>query len=187
MKYWKVCRSHEQRKVPLGKRNGVVPRLLFSVATAALLPLAGCASHAPLSIQGKPVSGYVRLAQEQVGYMGSGKLQGEDGVGFHRPEYFERGRLNVGSGILDYHGRRYAFGVRGLGIEGIELSKIEASGEVYGLARLQDFSGTYVRAAQNTVGGLWLENQQGTIIRLQAREAVPLFPAGDAVIFKLNR
>jgi hypothetical protein len=133
------------------------------------------------------VSGYVRLAQEQVGYMGSGKLQGEDEVGFHRPEYFEGGKLNVGSGVLDYQGRRYAFGVRGLGAEGIEVSKIEASGEVYGLERLQDFQGTYVRAAQNTVGGLWLENEKGIIIRLEEADAVPLFPAGDAVIFKLNQ
>lgn len=181
-----MCRSHEQRKVTLGRRNGVGPRALFPVATVALLSLAGCGNHARLSLQGKPVSGYVRLAQEQVGYMGSGKLQGEDEVGFHRPVYFEGGRLNVGSGVLDYQGSRYALVVRGLGAEGIEVSKIEASGEVYGLARLQDFPGTYVRAAQNTVGGLWLENEKGTVIRLQARKAVPLFPAGDAVIFKLN-
>jgi hypothetical protein len=119
--------------------------------------------------------------------MGSGKLQGEDEVGFHRPEYFEGGKLNVGSGVLDYQGRRYAFGARGLGAEGIEVSKIEASGEVYGLERLRDFPGTYVRAAQNTVGGLWLENEKGIIIRLEAADAVPLFPAGGAVIFTLNQ
>ncbi|HEX6566674.1 MAG TPA: hypothetical protein VF020_20450 [Chthoniobacterales bacterium] len=165
-----------------------IPReLLLFVTVALLLSLVGCANHAPRSVQGKPVSGHIRLVQKQVGYMGSGKLQGEDEVGFHRPEYLEGGKLNVGTGVLDYRGRRYGFGVRGLGAEGIEVSKIRANGEIYGLERLQDFSGTYVRAAQNTVGGLWLENEKGIILRLEASEAVPLFPAGDAVTFKLNQ
>ena len=181
-----MCRPHEQ-KLALGRRNRVVPRLMFPVATVALLSLAGCANHAPLSIEGKPVSGYLRLSQEQVGYMGSGHDRREYAVGFHRPEYLDGGRLNVGTGELDYQGRRYAFGVRGLGAAGIEVAKIEASGQVYGLTRLQGFSGTYVRAAQYTVAGLWLENEKGIIIHLNEREAVPLFPAADTVVFKLNK
>jgi hypothetical protein len=48
-------------------------------------------------------------------------------------EYIERGRLNVGGGVLDYQGRRYPFDVHGLGAAGIGVAKIEAKGEVYGL------------------------------------------------------
>ena len=70
-------------------------------------------------------------------------------IGFHRPEYLAGGRLNVGTGVLDYQGSGYAFGVRGLGAEGIEVANIEAMGEVYGLERLQDFPDTYVQAHQN--------------------------------------
>jgi len=118
--------------------------------------------------------------------MGSGKLQGEDGVGFHRPTYLKRGRLNVGAGVLEYQGRRYTFGVRGLGAEGIETANIEASGQVYGLARLRDFSGTFFRAGQSTLTGSWLQNKKGVIIRLAERNAVPLFPVRGSVIIKLK-
>jgi hypothetical protein len=58
---------------------------------------------------------------------------------FHWPEFVADGRLNVGSGVLDYQGRGYPFYVRGLGAAGIGISKIEAKGEIYGLERLRDF------------------------------------------------
>jgi hypothetical protein len=74
-------------------------------------------------------------------------------IGFHRPVYIGGGRLNVGTGVLDYQGSGYAFSIRGLGAEGLDVSKVEAKGDVYGLERLQDFSGSYVQAPQITVGG----------------------------------
>jgi hypothetical protein len=50
----------------------VVPHALFSIVAAVLLGLVGCASQSkPLSVQGKPLSGYVRLTQKQVGFPGS--------------------------------------------------------------------------------------------------------------------
>jgi hypothetical protein len=52
------------------------------------------------------------------------------------------------------------------------------------LERIDDFSGAYkganYRAVQNTVGGLWLKNEQGVILHVEAPERVPLFPVGDA-------
>ena len=168
--------------------NVVVLDVLFLIAATAFLCLAGCANQgAQLLVQGKPVSGYLRLTQEQVGYMGSGKLQGENGVGFHRPEYLEGGRLNVGAGVLDCQDSGYAFGVRGLGAEGIEVSKIEAAGEVYGLECLQDFPGTYVRAPQISAGGLWLNNANGVTVHLVSKEGAILILASDAVVIKVNR
>jgi hypothetical protein len=154
-----------------------------------LLCLAGCANQgAPLLVEGKPVSGQVRLTQEQVGYMGGGKVQGSEGfIGFHRPEYLAGGRLNVGTGVLDYQGSGYAFGVRGLGAEGIEVANIEAMGEVYGLERLQDFPGTYVLAPQITAGGLWLKNANGVTMHLVSKVGAILILAGDAVVIKLNQ
>jgi hypothetical protein len=166
-------------------RKRRVSRVL--IAATALLCFAGCANQgAPLLVEGKPVSAYVRLRQGQVGYMG-GTLQKEGEVGFHRPEYLDEGRLNVGTGALDYQGSEYAFGVRGLGAEGIDVADIEAKGEVYGLERLQDFSGTYVRAPQLTVGGLWLKNANGVTIHLVSEQSAILILAGDAVVIKLNQ
>jgi len=74
------------------------------IAAAALLCFAGCANQgAPLIVEGKLVSGQVRLTQEQVGNMGGLPL-GPGQVGFHRPTYLAGGRLNVGTGVLDGKG-----------------------------------------------------------------------------------
>jgi hypothetical protein len=48
-----------------------------------------------LSLQGKPLSGYVRMTQVQAAYLGSG---------------------NAGSGVLKYRESSYPFTVGGLGI-----------------------------------------------------------------------
>jgi hypothetical protein len=54
------------------------------------------------------------------------------------------------------------------------------------LGRLQDFSGTYVRAAQLTVGGLWLKNANRVTVHLVSKQGAILILAGDAVVIKLN-
>jgi hypothetical protein len=177
--------------------NEVVPHVLFLIPVAALLCLAGCGNQGtPLSVQGKPLSGYVRLTQAQVAYLDSYIGNGEPNelVGgtageeqFHWPEFVAGGRLNVGSGVLDYQGRGYPFDVRGLGAGGIGTAKIEAKGEVYGLERLRDFPGAYVQAPQTSTesyrfirgnAGLWLKNANGVIMHLVAHKAI-LGLAGD--------
>ena len=50
------------------------------------------------------------MTQVQAAYLGSG---------------------NAGGGVLKYKGGTYAFNVGGLGVGGIGVSKIEASGEIY--------------------------------------------------------
>jgi len=93
----------------------------------------------------------------------------------------------VGSGSLSYQGREHLFYVRGIGAAGIGASDFEANGEVYGLERVRDFSGAYVRAPQITVGGLWLKNEKGVIIHLGVADVVPLFPVSAAVTIKLSQ
>jgi hypothetical protein len=118
-----------------------------------------------MSLQGKPVSGYVEMTQVQAAYLGSG---------------------NAGNGTLRYRGHTYPFSVGGLGVGGIGISKIEARGEVYGLERLRDFPGAYVQGryglALGTVstGDLWLKNGNGVIMRLVAkRQGLMLSLGGD--------
>jgi hypothetical protein len=84
-----------------------------------------------------------------LGYMGSGKDGRADTVGFHRPEYLAGGRLNVGTGVLDYQGSGYAFGVRGLGAEGIEVANIEAMGRGLRLRTPTGFSGRLCSGASD--------------------------------------
>ena len=187
------------------QKNVAVLHVLLLIAVAALLCLAGCANQgAQLGMEGKPLSGYVRLTQRQVAYLESYIADGEPGSAtgaakesqFHLPRYAERGRLNVGSGVLDCRGREYRFDVRGLGAAGIGAAKIEAKGEVYGLERLSDFSGDYIQAPQtSTVNartfikpyqGLWLKNAHGVIIHLVEKEGAILGPAGDDIVIKMN-
>ncbi len=96
-----------------------------------------------MSLQGKPLSGYVQMTQVQAAYLGSG---------------------NAGNGTLRYRGRTYPFMVGGLGVGGIGISKIEAKSEVYGLERLRDFPGAYIQGqygfalGTTSAGDLWLKN-----------------------------
>jgi len=100
-------------------------RALFLIGAVALLSLAACTTQSgSMSLQGKPISGYVEMTQVQAAYIGSG---------------------NAGNGTLRYRGHMYHFSVGGLGVGGIGVSKIEAKGEVYGLERLRDFPGAYVQ------------------------------------------
>jgi hypothetical protein len=170
---------------------------MFPVAAVASLYLAGCANQAvPLSVQGKSLSAHLQLKQKQVAYSDSyitDRRSVESGLGaaalgqFHPAPYIERGKYNVGTGSLSYQDHEYPFDVRGLGAAGIGAADIEAKGEVYGLERIRDFSGTYIRAAQYSVGGLWLRNENGVIIHIVEADVVPLFPAGDAVMINLKQ
>ena len=153
------------------------PRLwrgLLPICAAALVNLAACSTQSgSMSVQGKPVSGYVEMTQVQAAYLGSG---------------------NAGNGTLRYRGHTYPFSVGGLGVGGIGISKIEARGEVYGLERLRDFPGAYVQGryglALGTVstGDLWLKNGNGVIMRLVAkRQGLMLSLGGDAVVIQMNQ
>ena len=148
-------------------------RALVLICTVALASLAGCASQSTsLSLPGKPLSGYVRMAQVQAAHLGSG---------------------NAGVGVLKYKGDTYPFNVGGLGVGGIGVSKIEATGEVYGLQRLGDFAGAYAQArygfalGNTSRGELWLQNRNGVIMHLKAkREGLMLSLGGDAVLIQMN-
>jgi hypothetical protein len=80
-----------------------------------------------------------------------------------------------GAGSLSFRGGQYAFEVGGIGVGGIGLSTIEATGEVYNRRDLGQFPGTYGQArygfAIGTASGgdLWLQNEAGVIMHLKAK------------------
>ena len=95
---------------------------------------------------------------------------------------------NLGGGRLYYQGRTHEFTIGGLGIGGIGVSKIEATGEVYNLNNLGDFPGAYGQARygyaieKESMGELWLQNVDGVRIRLDAkREGLALSLGADAI------
>ncbi len=53
------------------------------------------------------------------------------------------GSAAAGKGTLYYNGRRHHFTISGVGVGGAGGQKISATGKVYNLNNLSDFSGTY--------------------------------------------
>src|SRR6266487_3088292 len=52
-------------------------------------------------------------------------------------------QAEAGKGTLYYHGGRHHFTISGGGVGGSGAQKVSATGKVYNLNRLSDFSGTY--------------------------------------------
>jgi hypothetical protein len=74
-------------------------------------------------------------------------------------------------GILTYKGKTYGVEVNGISVGDVGVTKAEASGDVYHLAKLSDFDGNYTAAAGGaTVAGgasaSIMKNQNGVEIRL---------------------
>jgi hypothetical protein len=90
------------------------------VASIVSLLIAGCASmtQAPSTAP----SATVRIQEWSAAYYGSAA---------------------AGKGTLYYNGQRHHFTISGLGVGGMGGQKVSATGKVYNLNRLSDFSGTY--------------------------------------------
>jgi hypothetical protein len=117
-------------------------------------------------------SGSVTIHQVQVAFIGSGA---------------------VGGGTLYYRGRSYPFKLGGLGIGGIGVSRLDASGSVYNLHRLQDFEGVYGQArtgwalGEQGKGQMWLQNGNGVYLRLKAqRQGLSLSLGADGMVVRLG-
>ena len=67
-----------------------------------------------------------------------------------------------GAATLTYLGKSYTLKVDGLSVGHVGVSKVEASGNVFKLAKVEDFSGHYTAAG---VEGA-LRNQNGVVIHL---------------------
>lgn len=157
-------------------------RVNTRVAVAAALAVAmvtGCSSNSstdngpPPSFDGQPPSGYVTMEQVQVAYIGS---------------------AGGGTGTLTFKGQNYPFSVGGLGVGGIGISTIDATGEIYSLNRVSDFPGAYGQGRYGavigsaSVGDLWLRNPNGVVMHLKAkREGLMLSLGGDAVVITMDQ
>ena len=97
------------------------------------------------------------------------------------------GSAAVGGGTFHFKGRNYPFTINGLGVGGLGVSKLEATGDVYQLARISDLDGVYgqVRVgwalANQGNGRLWLQNDKGVVLRLRTkRQGLMLAIGADA-------
>jgi len=78
-----------------------------------------------------------------------------------------------GKGTLSYQGKTYPVKVEGLSVGELGITRASATGEVFNLKKLADFSGNYVAGgAEGTVGGgagiSTMKNQNGVVIELKS-------------------
>src|SRR5262249_15083078 len=90
----------------------------FTAVTILLLAACASMTQAPST----PPSATVRIREWSAAYYGSAA---------------------AGKGTLYYHGQRHHFTISGLGAGGMGAQKISATGKVYNLNNLSNFSGTY--------------------------------------------
>lgn len=79
--------------------------------------------------------------------------------------------IDWGSGTLRYNGKKYPISVKGLTVGDVGITKVSASGTVFGLKKLEDFNGNYtaVEAGATAAGGggiTEMKNQNGVRVRL---------------------
>ncbi len=161
-------RDHRSNEVAGRPALRVTRRVMVAGLAASLMP--GWTRLA--KAEGFVQSGTVHIEQVQIAFIGSG---------------------NLGGGTLTYEGRKHEFTIGGLGVGGIGLSKIEATGTVYNLFHVDDFRGAYVQARYGlavgtlSTGELWLQNTKGVGLALKAeRTGLALSLGGDAVYIDLD-
>ena len=97
-----------------------------------------------------------------------------------------------GDGVLRYGGKSYHFSVNGVTVADVGYSRVTGRGRVYGLKRLQDFSGTYAAATGeatlvNGLGGQVLRNGNGVQIRVdQVTRGARLQGSADGITLTLK-
>ncbi len=79
--------------------------------------------------------------------------------------------VSWGDGVLTFKGKNYPFKIHGLSINDIGVSKVKATGKVYYLKKIEDFSGSYNSVGSEAtmgkgVGAIMMKNQNGVAIEL---------------------
>jgi hypothetical protein len=98
-----------------------------------------------------------------------------------------------GHGTLRFQGKDYPFRMRGLDVGNIGASKITASGDVYNLTNIADFSGTYAAASAGAAvaggaAGTAMKNDRGVVIRMTSTaEGLQFKLAVEGVTIELEK
>jgi hypothetical protein len=100
--------------------------------------------------------------------------------------------ISWGKGILTYQGKEYLVSVNGLSLGKVGITKVTASGEVYNLKSLQDFSGNYTSTNADLTlagghSGVTMKNQNGVKVVIHATSrGVDLTVGASGVDLKLQ-
>ena len=145
-------------------RRHVIAAGSASLATTILLrPVIAAAQ--------RRASGRVEITLTQVAFIGSG---------------------GWGDATLKFGRRTYNFRIHGLGVGGFGVSRLRATGDVYGLNRIEDFAGPYLQLRAGAVAGdaqlrgtLILRNSAGVELQLRPqRQGLALNVGADGLLFQ---
>ena len=97
-----------------------------------------------------------------------------------------------GKGILTVDGVDHSFSLSGLSVADVGVARVTATGQVYGLRRLEDFNGTYQGVTLGiAVGGgsgfVAMRNENGVYITMRAgQQGVRLSLATNGTLLRLE-
>ena len=100
--------------------------------------------------------------------------------------------VSWGDGKLSFKGKTYPFTIKGLSVIDLGVSKVSASGKVFNLTKVEDFTGNFVAGqAGAAVGGgaavMALKNQNGVSMELTTTQTgVKLTLAAEGLDVKLK-
>ena len=104
------------------------------------------------------------------------------------------GSAGQSKGVLSYRGKQRSFKMTGLGIGGIGISTSSATGVVYNMKTLDDFTGSYTSGRSGVTLGddefikdrmMWLKNENGVSIKLTTdKEGIELNLGVDGSVIK---
>jgi hypothetical protein len=96
------------------------------------------------------------------------------------------------SGTLHYQGQSYAFHLSGFGLLDLGGSEVKGTGEVYHLAKVEDFTGDYGAVSSGATvdrgeASSAMQNQHGVVIRLHSTtKGAEVTASVEAVSIKLD-
>ena len=83
--------------------------------------------------------------------------------------------VSWGKGTLRFQDREHAFTVSGISVLDVGVAKVTASGRVWGLVKLEDFTGTYTGvdvgiAVGGGTAGVAMRNENGVYVKMKAAQ-----------------
>jgi hypothetical protein len=79
--------------------------------------------------------------------------------------------ISWGEGAVAYKGKQYPFKIQGLSFNDIGISKVNATGKVYNLKKIEDINGSYSSVGTEAtmgkgVGAIMMKNENGVSIEI---------------------
>ena len=79
--------------------------------------------------------------------------------------------VSWGEGVVTFKGKEYPFKIHGLSFNDIGVSKVNATGKIYNLKKIEDINGSYNAVGSEAtmgkgVGATMMKNQNGVAIEL---------------------